>query len=29
MAFARGLEEAVDQMLEEAQTHIDDTPIWR
>ena len=29
MAFARGLEEAVAQMLEEAQTHIDDTPIWR
>ena len=29
MAFARALEVAVVQMLDEAQSHIDDAPIWR
>ena len=29
MAFARVLEEAIAQMLEEAKTHIDNTSIWR
>jgi DNA-binding transcriptional LysR family regulator len=29
MAFTRALEEAVIQMLDEAQSYIDDAPIWR
>jgi hypothetical protein len=29
MAFERALEGAVIQMLDEAQSHIDNTPIWR
>jgi hypothetical protein len=29
MAFERALEGAVVQMLGEAQSHIDDAPIWR